>query len=275
MMHATFTDSKNRVACPASLEHGDLINSGQVHYASRRQIEKFGLCKKCRKRIKKHGKAILKGKVETPAEIEKHHFPTVEQDHAGFADGELVQAQEFDFAAVDEALGLVESTPPDARQQAGELVRQLFAYCFSQRKLDLRTAAAKLAVIGAGLRPDALDDKTQTELARQLGLTKAAMSKASVKFQDAFCIKFSRSRSVSARAKMRARRLGGLARHRKAAADGQSANQLGTSNQTVTCKPAEAGRQAEGGAVKKTVSPCGQAVVTDPLTFAMNDLKKR
>ena len=68
-MHATFTDSKNRVACPASLEHGDLLNPGQIHYASRRQIEKFGLCKKCRKRIKKHGKAILKGKVETPAEI--------------------------------------------------------------------------------------------------------------------------------------------------------------------------------------------------------------
>jgi hypothetical protein len=236
MMHATFTDSKNRVACPASLEHGDLINSGAIHFTSRRQIEKFGLCKKCRKRMKKHGKAILNGKVEQPADMnEHHHRPDVEQDHVGFDAAEVVQTTDFDFAEVDRALGLVEETPPDARQQAGELVRQLFAYCFpSQRKLDLRTAAAKLAVIGAGLRPDALNDASQTELAARLGLTKAALSKASVKFQSAFGIKFSRSRSVSARAKMRARRLGGAAIHRKAAADGQSANQLGTSNQTVT-----------------------------------------
>ena len=236
MMHATFTDSKNRVACPASIEHGDLLNPGQIHYASRRQIEKFGLCKKCRKRMKKHGKAILNGKVEQPASMnEHHHRPDVEQDHVGFDAAEVVQTTDFDFAEVDRALGLVEETPPDARQQAGELVRQLFAYCFkSKGKVNLKTAAAKFAIIGAGLRPDALNDETQTKLAARLGLTKAAISKASVKFQSAFGIKFRRSRSVSARAKMRARRLGGPARHRKAAADGQSANQLGTSNQTVT-----------------------------------------
>jgi hypothetical protein len=248
-MDATFTDSKNRVACPASLEHGDLLNPGQIHYASRRQIEKFGLCRKCRAKLKKKHAAIAAGKIETPATIEHHHHLDVEQDHVGFDAAEVVQTTDFDFAEVDLALGLVEETPPDARQQAGELVRQLFAYCFkSKGKVNLKTAAAKLAVIGAGLRPDALNDASQTELAARLGLTKAALSKASVKFQSAFGIKFSRSRSVSARSKMRARRLGGPARHRKAAANGHGANQLGTSNQTVTCKPAEAGRQAEGGA---------------------------
>ena len=225
-MHATFTDSKNRVACPASLEHGDLINSGQVHYASRRQIEKYGLCRKCRKRMKKHGKAILNGKVEQPASMNEHHIHLdVEQDHAAFAaTGEAVQVVDFDFDEVDRALGLVKETPPDAREQAGELIRQLMAYCFpAGRKLNLRTAAAKFAAIGAGLRPDALSNASQTALAENLGLTKAALSKASVKFQDAFKIKFARSRPLSSRAKMRARRLGGPDRHHKRAeGDGQA-----------------------------------------------------
>lgn len=226
-MTATFTDTKGRVACPASLEHGDLLNPGQIHFTSRRQIEKYGLCRKCRKRMKEHGKAILAGKVETPAAIEKHHFPTVEQDHAAFdAPGEVVQTTEIDFDEIDRALGLVEDAPPDARQQAGELVRQLFAYCFpSHRKLDLRTAAAKFAVIGAGLRPDALDNASQTELARRLGLTKAALSKASVAFQSAFGVQFARSRSNNARAAMRAARLaqGGVNRRkRKDEATGQA-----------------------------------------------------
>ena len=240
MIDATFTDSKNRVACPASLQFGDLINSGQVHYATRRQIEKYGLCRKCRKRMKEHGKAVLNGKLETPADLnEHHHAPTVEQDHVAFDHGELTQSTDFDFDEIDRALGLVADAPPDARQQAGELVRQIFAYCFkSKRKLNLRTAAAKLAVIGAGLRPDALADESQTELAASLGLSKAALSKASVKFQDAFGVKFSRSRSSAARAAMRAARLaqGGVNRRKRKSA--------GTSNQTVTTAQAEPGGMA-------------------------------
>jgi hypothetical protein len=246
MMDATFTDSKNRVACPASLQFGDLINSGQVHYASRKQIEKHGLCRKCRKRMKEHGKAILAGKLETPVDLnEQHHAPTVEQDHVAFADGELTQSTDFDYAEVDRALGLVEAAPPDARQQAGELVRQIFTYCFqSKRKLNLRTAAAKLAVIGAGLRPDALADESQTELAASLGLTKAALSKASVKFQDAFGVKFQRSRSSAARAHMAAARLAqdGVSRHKR--------KDTSTSNQTVTTGQAEPGGMATTPAVR-------------------------
>lgn len=234
---ATFTDKTGRVACPASLQFGDLINSGSIHFASRKQIEKHGLCRKCRKRMKEHHKAILAGKLETPVDMnEQHHAPTVEQDHVAFADGELTQSTDFDYAEIDRALGLVEAAPPDARQQAGEVLRQIFAYCFqSKRKLNLRTAAAKLAVIGAGLRPDALADESQTELAASLGLTKAALSKASVKFQDAFGIKFSRSRSSDARAAMRASRLaqGGVSRHKR--------KDTRPSNQTVTTGQAEPG----------------------------------
>jgi hypothetical protein len=123
----------------------------------------------------------------------------------------LTQTTDFDYDAVDEALRFVEAAPADARAQAGEVIRQVFAYCFGRG--NLTAAAAKFAVIGAGLRPDVLDDATQTDLAQRLGLTKAALSKASVKFQDAFGVKFSRSRSADGRAKMSARRLGGPNRH--------------------------------------------------------------
>jgi hypothetical protein len=204
--------SRNRVACPASFP-------GETHFAKASQIARWGVCRKCRARIKKDGKAILAGKVEQPVDMnERPHHLDIEQDHAAFdASGVVVQTTHFDFDEVDRALGLVEIAPIEARQQAAELVRELFVWCFksNKRHAPLRTASARFAVIAAGLRPDLLSDDSQTELAQRLGMTKAALSKASVRFQDAFGIKFSRSRSLSARASMRARRLGGPARYRK------------------------------------------------------------
>jgi len=179
--------------------------------------------------MKQRNKSVLAGKIESPVPMEvHHHLPDFEQDHGAFADGLLTQTSDFNYDEIDRALGLVEAAPPDAREQAGELVRQIFAYCFKgKRGLNLRTATAKFVVIAAGLRPDVLGDESQTELAANLGLTKAALSKANVKFQDAFGFKFQRSRSADARAKMRAVRLANpVARNKKPA--------VGTGNQTVT-----------------------------------------
>jgi len=206
-----------KVACPRSLDNANLLTDFKLHFATPEEIAaNGGVCKKCRKEIQKHGKAILAGKVETPGAM----VPPPAQmpdDHAAWQRvsgenyAELTQTTDFDYDAVDEALRFVEAAPADARAQAGEVIRQVFAYCFGRG--NLTAAAAKFAVIGAGLRPDVLDDATQTDLANRLGLTKAALSKASVKFQDAFGVKFSRSRSADGRAKMSARRLGGPNRH--------------------------------------------------------------
>ncbi len=219
-MQDTITDKKGGIACPVSLENANLLSNYSVHFTTKRQIEKFGMCKACRRRIKEKGKALLTGKLETPASMTVHHHAlTPEEDHAAnIGPGEVVPTIEFDYDEVDRALGLVESPPEDARQLAGEVIRQVFAYCFGNG--NLTAAAAKFAVIGVGLRPSVLSDATQTDLAKRLGLTKAALSKASVKFQDKFGIKFSRSRNESARSKMRARRLGGPDRHVRQATKG-------------------------------------------------------
>ena len=223
-MQDTFTDSKNRVACPASLQFGDLINSGTLHFTTPAQIAKYGLCRKCRKRMKEHHKAILAGKLETPVDLnEQHHAPTVEQDHVALDHGELTQSTDFDFDEVDRALGLVEAAPPDARQQAGELVREIFEFCFKARgkkfsASELKTAAMRFAIVVSGLRPDILNDATHGELAKRLSRTKAAASKASVKFEDKHGFQFARSRSLQAREAMRVARLaqGGVPRNKRA-----------------------------------------------------------
>jgi hypothetical protein len=218
-MMTTFTDGK-KIACPASAEMLDPLAAGfKLHYATHAELQKHGgVCKKCAEKFGKAHRAVVEGRrIETPVEISHRHEPDLQQDHAAFdAPGDLVGVVDFPFEEID---GVLESAPEDARQLAGEVIRQVFAYCFS--KGSLTAAAAKFAVIGAGLRPNApgLDDATQTDLAKQLGLTKAALSKASVKFQDTFGIKFSRSRNESARAKMRLRRLGGPDRHHDTKAD--------------------------------------------------------
>jgi hypothetical protein len=225
-METTFTDKTGRVACPASIEHGDLINSGQAHYATRRQIEKYGLCRKCRARMKGHGKTVLAGKIETPAFIEPHHAVSVTDDHAGYEDGAITPAVDFDYDEIDRALGLVDVAPPDAQQKAGEVIREIFQFCFSTRKKNsanaLKTAALRFAIIASGLRPDLLCNASQGEIAAQLHLTKAAASKVAVLFRDRYKLKFARSRPNTAREHMREARLkqGGVNRRKQTGGGG-------------------------------------------------------
>ena len=208
----TITDSKGRVACPASFEHANLLTDYKIHYASPSQIAKYGICRKCRARMKKSGKAILNGKTETPAVFEHRHDLTPE-DHAGsVAPGDVVQTVDFNFDDVDIALGLVEAATPDAKQEAAELFGRIMAWTF-RPPVNLRIATARWATICAGIRPDVLNDRTLAELGHEIGLTKQDMSKHGRSFQDVFGFKFSRSRSEQACAKMRARRLGGPDRH--------------------------------------------------------------
>jgi hypothetical protein len=212
-MQDTINDKKGRIACPRSWDNASLLTDFEIHFEDPDKLIN-GICRKCHAKLMKTHKGFLRGKIETPVDLNEHrHEPDLQQDHAAFdAPGDLVGVVDFPFEEID---GVLESAPEDARQLAGEVIRQVFAYCFS-KKGSLTAAAAKFAVIGAGLRPDVLSDATQTDLAKRLGLTKAALSKASVRFQDTFGIKFSRSRNESARAKMRARRLGGPDRHHQA-----------------------------------------------------------
>lgn len=121
---------------------------------------------------------------------------------------ELIGTTDFDFGAVDEALGFIHRSPPEAREQAAELFRQLAAWCFRGNR-PLRASLVRFVAIVAGLRPDLLGNRSGRDLAAELGCTKQNLSHQSAKFSDVFGIQFARCRSKEARAHMARARIGG------------------------------------------------------------------
>ena len=124
---------------------------------------------------------------------------------------QAIGTTEFDYEQVfndlDEGLDFIHKTPPTAREQAAELFRSLATWCFRGQRL--RPAMTKFVAIISGLRPDLLADRTGGDLARELGITKQALTRQSLRFQDAWHIKFARSRSKEGRARMATARRGG------------------------------------------------------------------
>ena len=219
----TITDKAGRIACPASLAYADLTTNYELHFTTPAQLAKHGgVCRKCAAKFKKHNVGVMAGKVETPADWSMlHDLPIQPDDHiARDVGGEVVQTTAFDFKAIcepedetDAALGIISKATPEARQQAAELFGHVARWCFNGHRGNLRVATAKFAVVIAGLHPEILDAETFEQIGQRLNLTKAAISKHAVKFQDAFNVQLSRCRQPAARAKMRARRLGGPDRH--------------------------------------------------------------
>ena len=129
--------------------------------------------------------------------------------HVAFDENhDAIQVTPFPYEDIDEALGFIREAPPEAREQAAELLRQLLAWCF-RRNTSLRAAAVKLVCIASGLRPDTLGDRSMGEIAAEFGITKQAMSAQSRAFGDAFGIRFARGRSKEAREHMARARIGG------------------------------------------------------------------
>jgi len=201
-MNDTTTNSKKRVLCPRSVEMG-----WEPHYGTAAQIEKYGLCTRCRAKAKEHSKAILSGKVEKPVDLKRNYDGFEEQDHIAF-DGEhgAVKTTDFDYGAIDVALGYVEDTAPDARAEAAQLVSLIFQWCFRPGQ-SLRTCAARFSIIGSGLNPQLLDGLDFKGIGRCLKLTKASISKHGREFQERFAVKLACCRSDEAREAMRRARL--------------------------------------------------------------------
>jgi len=194
--------SSQKVICPRAMDY-------QLHYASPSQVEKYGMCRKCRAEIKKNGKSLLAGKVELPVAFDQHHQRPDLGNHIAFeAPGEAIQTTDFNFDDVDKALGLIKETPPDAKQVAAELFSKILNWCFAARGQSLKAAAGKFAVVAAGLRPDLVNDLTFEQIGAQLDITKQAVSKNAVLFQQAFGFTFARCRSAEARQAMARSQIG-------------------------------------------------------------------
>lgn len=138
----------------------------------------------------------------------EHYVSIVREGCAHYADGEIVESVEFDFDGIDEALGFIHRTPPQAREQAAELFRNLTAWCFTDGQ-PLRAALVKWIAIVSGLRPDLLENRSGRELAAELGVTKQALSRQAIRFCDAWQIQFARCRLKESRERMAAARRGG------------------------------------------------------------------
>jgi hypothetical protein len=204
------------IVCPRSLANADLLSEYKLHYATLNELKaNGGICAKCAAKIRRVNAAMLAGR-EIREDSHNGHYPAPVPDfHAGWEDDDehkLVPTIEFNFDDVDAALGIIHAAPRDARTQAAELFRQLLIWCFAGNPL-LRTALVKFTTIAAGLRPEILDDRTMTELAMEIGVTKQAMSKQATNFSDAFGIKFGRGRSKESRARMADARRGGPPRN--------------------------------------------------------------
>jgi hypothetical protein len=136
----------------------------------------------------------------------------IEISHVGFdadnLENHAVCVTNFDFDAVDEALGFIHQAPPPVREQAAELFRALASWCFRGNR-PLRCGMVKFVAIVAGLRPEILQDRSGQDLSTELGITKQALTHQSLRFADAWGFHFARSRSKEGRERMAAARRGG------------------------------------------------------------------
>lgn len=177
------------------------LGTYRQHYAPRSEM-RGGICKKCRDFIARHHWKVQHGQTEKPAEFKPK--PDIEHDHAGIGEhGEIEPAIQFDYGAVDELAGTISACPVEAREQAAEIIAQVFAWCFDTRPPNhLRQASARLAVIVSGLRPD-ICGMTLQQIAEQCGYAgKQSISKIASAFTMAFGLQFSRSRNAQARQHM-------------------------------------------------------------------------
>lgn len=150
----------------------------------------------------------------------RHHYESPEISHVALDPDDpehrrAVGVTDFPYEQVfndlDEVAGAIAETPPTPRAQAGELLRQILTWCCGANGTrSLRSATVRFVALTSGLRPEILRDRTGGDLARELGITKQALSAQAVKFEDAFKIKFARCRSKEARTRMARARVGGL-----------------------------------------------------------------
>jgi hypothetical protein len=192
------------VHCPNSFERGNLMTNFKIHYASPEELKKYaGVCRQCFEKFASRNRT-LDGS-ETPAEFLNHHpRPDSELDHLAFSkDGQIEQTTDFDFAAVEaldtDTKEFFDSVDRDSLTLAGTALGMILRWVWSS---GFATAQRRFAVVSAGLRPELLNDQSWREIGKQLGCTRAALSKSAVLFQAVFQVQFSRSRSETARQRM-------------------------------------------------------------------------
>jgi hypothetical protein len=205
-MNTEFQNADGLVVCPLSLDRAHLLTDFKLHHCHPDELAaNGGVCATCRaKAAKTNGR--FKTHDEQPVESASHD-PAPEHNHVAFDDsGESIQSVDFPFEQLDQdAEDFFANASPDVRRDAAIAVGLMLEWIWSG---GWRSAQRKFAAFTAGLRPDLIDNATYAEIGKRLGCTKAAISKAAVRCQEQFNIKFTRSRSEESRGRMAAAQIG-------------------------------------------------------------------
>jgi endogenous inhibitor of DNA gyrase (YacG/DUF329 family) len=184
-----------------------------------------GVCQFCQRSFLTAHSTWVKGKFTTPetagSEIIHRHNQTLGSDSAAAAafldGGETTGFQDFPYDQIQlngETKEFFDQASENVRSTAGTALAMILEWCWSG---GFETAQRRFAVASAGLRPELVSDQSWQEIAERLNCTRAALSKAAINFQKHFGIKFSRSRSESARRHMAAAMQGNKNRRNSAA----------------------------------------------------------
>lgn len=135
-------------------------------------------------------------------------------------DGPVKEFTEFSYDAVEEdhsnplaAIAMAEPEEPDPMKLASDGFSEILAFCWSHSANEMHPAFLKFVAVTALVNPMLLHNQTYKQLAEKLGVTKAALSKVALAFQDKFKLKFRRSRPAISRKRMARKMKGNHNRH--------------------------------------------------------------
>lgn len=201
--------TSSKIICPRSIDKMDVLSDGyKLHYATPAELKaNGGVCAACAKVIRKHNSpSPRRGESEPQSSHEEVHT-TGERHYEGGEDHGRIEVTQFDWQGVEELLGELEQATPTAREEAADLMSRIFTWIMARR--SVKTPLVRMWAILAGIRPDlAFDGESYPQIARRLGITKAAFSKTMLLAQDHFRLKFARTRSAISRARMGAAQVG-------------------------------------------------------------------
>lgn len=209
MSDSSHTDPAEMIQCPHSAALQDPLASGFIpHFATRLELaENKNVCAKCAANFRRHHQAVQHGREETPAEFHPEHHITFENTNAGFIDQtrEIHHVEDFDYNAVEELTSEINTEPIDVRTQMADLLARIIVACWvgaGDKPSSPRIALQRFAILCTGLRPD-ITQRDFTTIAAELGVTKQATSKQTIRLQSLLNLKFPATRSPEACEAMR------------------------------------------------------------------------
>jgi len=133
-------------------------------------------------------------------------------EQPSFEDGRPVPVENFDFEAVDRALNPAAPPTADPHAFAGEAIKRILNWCYTQPKMDPQAAFRRFLVLSAMVAPEATRARNFTELATLANCTKANISLLCREFRDQFGNIAPRARTEAGCQRMREARLRKLGR---------------------------------------------------------------